>query len=152
MRLFRPFFAILLLVASLSVLSCEKPAPLPEEETMAVTYNTIDGCWQLTMWQGTAMADDTYLYIAFDGRKHHFEMWDNLNSMYATDKTGTFIITQEEDGTYTLSGSYDYGLGNWNSDYRVTLSREGNSMRWLSLSGNNDVMDFVRIEAIPELN
>ena len=152
MRLFRPFFAILLLVASLSVLSCEKPAPLPEEETIAVTYNTIDGCWQLTMWQGTAMADDTYLYIAFDGRKHRFEMWDNLNSMYATDKTGTFIITQEEDGTYTLSGSYDYGLGNWNSDYRVTLSREGNSMRWLSLSGNNDIMDFVRIEAIPELN
>ena len=119
---------------------------------MAVTYNTIDGCWQLTMWQGTPMADDTYLYIAFDGRKHSFEMWDNLNSMYATDKTGTFIITQEEDGTYTLSGSYDYGLGNWNSDYRVTLSREGNSMRWLSLSSNNDVMDFVRIEAIPELN
>ena len=152
MRLFRPFFAILLLVASLSVLSCEKPAPLPEEETMAVTYNTIDGCWQLTMWQGTAMADDTYLYIAFDGRKHSFEMWDNLNSMYATDKTGTFIITQEEDGTYTLSGSYDYGLGNWNSDYSVTLSRESNSMRWLSLSGKNDVMDFVRIEAMPELN
>ena len=151
MRLFRPFFAILLLVASLSVSSCEKPAPLPEEETIAVTYNTIDGCWQLTMWQGTAMDDDTYLYIAFDGREHRFEMWDNLNSMYATDKTGTFTITQEEDGTYTLSGSYDYGLGNWNSDYRATLSREGNSMKWLSLS-SNDVMDFVRIEAIPELN
>ena len=98
------------------------------------------------------MAEDTYLYIEFDRREHRYTIWDNIDSMYATDTTGTFAITEEEDGTYTLSGTYDYGVGDWSSDYRVTLSNEGERMQWISRSGSFQTMDFVRIEAIPELN
>ena len=152
MKIFKPLYATLLLVAALIATGCEKPAPLPQEQTIAVTYSAIDGCWQLALWQGAPLADDTYLYIEFDRREKHFVMWDNLNSMYATDKTGTFAITQEEDGTYTLSGIYDYGLGNWSCDYQVSLNNQGNEMKWTSRSGSFQAMDFVRIDEIPELN
>ena len=79
-------------------------------------------------------------------------MWDNIDSMYATDTTGTFAINEEEDGTYTLSGTYDYGVGDWSSDYRVELTNEGERMQWLSLDGTHQVMDFVRVAEIPEFN
>ena len=150
MRLLQRIVATLIVVATIA--GCEKPAPLPTEEKIAVTYAALDGCWQLSMWQGAPMAEDTYLYIEFDRREHRYTMWDNIDSMYATDTTGTFAITEEEDGTYTLSGTYDYGVGDWSSDYRVTLSNEGERMQWISRSGSFQAMDFVRIEAIPELN
>lgn len=150
MRLLQRIVATLIVVATIA--GCEKPAPLPTEEKIAVTYAALDGCWQLSMWQGAPMAEDTYLYIEFDRREHRYTMWDNIDSMYATDTTGTFAITEEEDGTYTLSGTYDYGVGDWSSDYRVTLSNKGERMQWISRSGSFQTMDFVRIEAIPELN
>lgn len=150
MRLLQRLVATLIVVATIA--GCEKPAPLPTEEKIAVTYAALDGCWQLSMWQGAPMAEDTYLYIEFDRREHRYTMWDNIDSMYATDTTGTFAITEEEDGTYTLSGTYDYGVGDWSSDYRVTLSNKGERMQWISRSGSFQTMDFVRIEAIPELN
>ena len=152
MRLLNRLVAALTVVATLLAAGCEKPAPLPTEKSMAVTYATLDGSWQLTMWQGAAMAEETYLYIDFDRREHRYTMWDNIDSMYATDTTGTFAITEEEDDTYTLSGTYDYGVGDWSSDYRVTLSNKGERMQWISRSGSFQTMDFVRIEAIPELN
>ena len=140
---------MLLLVAALTVTSCEKPAPLPSEEQIAVTYAALDGYWQLTMWQGEPIAEETYLYIEFDRSSHRYTMWDNIDSMYATDTTGTFTITEEEDGTYTLSGTYDYGVGDWSNDYRVVLTHEGEHMQWRALSANQ-TMDFVRVEAMPE--
>ena len=150
MRLLQRLVATLIVVATIA--GCEKPAPLPTEEKIAVTYAALDGCWQLSMWQGAPMAEDTYLYIEFDRREHRYTIWDNIDSMYATDTTGTFAITEEEDGTYTLSGTYDYGVGDWSSDYRVTLSNKGERMQWISRSGSFQAMDFVRIEVIPELN
>ena len=150
MRLLQRIVATLIVVATIA--GCEKPAPLPTEEKIAVTYAALDGCWQLSMWQGAPMAENTYLYIEFDRREHRYTIWDNIDSMYATDTTGTFAITEEEDGTYTLSGTYDYGVGDWSSDYRVTLSNKGERMQWISRSGSFQAMDFVRIEAIPELN
>ena len=72
--------------------------------------------------------------------------------MYATDTTGTFTITEEEDGTYTLSGTYDFGVGDWSNEYYVELYDEGESMKWKSRSGSHQVMDFVRIAEIPEFD
>jgi hypothetical protein len=71
--------------------------------------------------------------------------------MYAVDVTGSFTITAEEDGRYTLSGTYDYGKGDWNSNYHVELRDEGERMQWHSLDGTHQVMDFQRIADIPEL-
>ena len=152
MRLINRLVATLLIVATTLIAGCEKPAPIPTVKPIAVTYAALDGCWQLSMWQGRPIADDTNLYIEFDRTTRTYVMWDNLNSMYAVESTGAFVITAEEDGTYTLSGTYDYGKGDWSSDYSVTLSDEGRSMKWISQSGSFQAMDFVQIAEIPEFN
>lgn len=143
------YVALLTAVALMSV-GCERPASQPTEEVIAVTYNTLDGCWRLSHLQGVAIAEDTYLYIEMDRTEHRYTMWDNLNSMYGTTTTGTFAISEEEDGTYTLSGTYDYGVGDWNSCYRVTLSDGGNKMQWWR-RGADQVMEFEHISEIPEI-
>ena len=152
MRLINRLLATLLVAVTTLMASCERPAPIPTDESIAVTYTSLDGSWQLTMWQGAELAEETYLYITFDRKEHRYTMWDNIDSMYATDTTGTFTITEEEDGTYTLSGTYDYGMGDWSSDYCVTLWNEGERMQWISRDGSFQAMDFVRVESIPEFN
>lgn len=148
MRLLRPLCALLLLLASLSATSCQKPAPIPQEESIAVTYNSIAGCWQLSHLQGVPLSEQTHLYIEFERKEHRFVMWDNLNSMYTVQSTGTYTITEQEDGGYTLSGTYDNGVGAWSNDYSVSLTDQGARMLWHS---SGEVLDFVRIDSIPEL-
>lgn len=150
MRHLHNIYVALLTIVAIMGVGCEKPAPLPADETIAVTYNSMDGCWELSHLQGAPLAEETYLYIEFDRTEHRYTMWDNLNSMYATDTSGTFTITEEEDGSYTLSGTYDYGVGDWHAEYRVELSNGGDRMQWWSKS-TNEVMDFVRIAEIPEI-
>lgn len=150
MRKFRSIYLILALVSLVAMSSCEKPAPLPQDESLAVTYSALDGCWQLSHLQGTPISEDTYLYIEFDRTERRYTMLDNMNSMYGTETTGTFVISEQEDGTYTLSGTYDYGVGVWNNKYKVELTGE-DRMLWHSLGKELEVMEFNRIDQIPEL-
>ena len=150
MRYFKPICLIAALLSLVAMTSCERPATIPQSEKIALTYQIIDGCWQLTHLQGEPISADTYLYIEFDRTEHRYTMLDNMGSMYGTQTTGTFAIS-EQDGTYTLSGTYDYGVGVWNNKYIVELPDE-NSMLWRSQGENYEVMEFVRIDKIPELN
>jgi hypothetical protein len=150
MRLIKRLVAALAVVAATLMAGCEKPAPIPTEEHIPVTYDEIYDCWQMTMWQGKPIAEDTYLYIEFNGDTRTYVMWDNINSMYAVKSTGTFTIT-EEDGRYTLSGTYDYGKGDWSQEYYVELLNKSNILQWRA-KGANEVFDFQRIGDIPELN
>ena len=151
MRLLNRLVAILMAVATTLMAGCEKPAPIPTEEHMPVTYDEIYGRWQMTLWQGSPIAEDTYVYIEFNGDARTYIMWDNIGSMYAVKSTGTFTITEEEDGRYTLTGTYDYGKGDWSNEYYVELLDESNILRWRAKEAN-EVFDFQRIAEIPELN
>ncbi len=149
MRYFKPICLIAALLSLVAMTSCDKPTSIPQSEKIALTYQIIDGYWQLTHLQGEPISADTYLYIEFDRTEHRYTMWDNMDSMYGTQTTGTFAIS-EQDGTYTLSGTYDYGVGVWNNKYKVELTSE-DRMLWHSLGKELEVMEFNRIDAIPEL-
>ena len=149
MRLFRLLLNVTLMLGAISTMSCEKPAPLPSDEHVAVTYYNIDGCWELSQLNGQPLQEDTYLYIEFSRSDRSYQMWDNLNSMYGVCTTGTFYITEEEDGTYTLMGNYDHGAGEWSSNYKVEMF-DIDCMQWRSTTG--ECLDFRRIASIPEIN
>lgn len=151
MRLLNRLVAALMVVVATLIAGCEKPAPIPTEEHTPVTYDEIYGNWQMTMWQGSPVAEDTYVYIEFNGDARTYTMWDNIGSMYAVKSTGTFTITEEEDGRYTLSGTYDHGKGDWSNEYYVELLNNSNILQWRA-KGANEVFDFQRIGDIPELN
>jgi hypothetical protein len=143
-------FQLLFLIAIVALFAgCEKPdseQPLP---TFPVTYSTIDGAWALTEWNGQHLMEGTYLYIEFDSREHRFEMWDNLGSMYAQNRTGYFNIAQNSYEQYILSGYYDYGIGDWANEYVVSMSVYGEKMSWIT---DAETMIFSHIDSIPELN
>ena len=84
--------------------------------------------WRLTHLNGVEIFDDTELFIEFDNAKldngkesHRYKMLDNIGSMYPRLTTGSYSLVTEEDGSYTISGSYDNGSGDWNEEYRVAL-------------------------------
>lgn len=149
MKLFR----LLLFAAMATTLlaGCKKVVnndpPLP---AAPVTYDTIEGCWQLTEWNGEELAEGTYLYAKFVGVERRFEMWDNLGSMYVQHKSGSFTITTDKQGNATLSGVYDYGVGDWGNDYLAKmLGPAGEKMVWYAEEEN---IVFSHIDEIPELN
>lgn len=142
---------LFLAVMSIIAIGCEKPVvdneqPLPEPE---VTYEAMDGAWQLTEWRGEALSDQTFLYIAFDDETRRFEMWDNLGSMYTQQRAGTYSISTNTKGEYILCGTYDNGVGDWNAEYVVSIDQEATEMVWRS---EDETSIFSRIAEIPELD
>ena len=150
MRLFRLFFTTSVAMLAALASGCQTPDSEREpEQIKAVTYYTIDGVWELTELNDKPLSEDTMLYIDFDRKEHRFEMWDNFDSMYMTKTTGMFAIEQDEYERYILSGWYDYGVGDWASDYIVEMTILGDYMLWQSMS-NNDKMLLRRVEELPE--
>ena len=123
------------------------PTPQPNK---AVTYYTIDGVWELVEWNGAALVDGTELYITLDRKEHRFEIWDNLNSMYTVMRSGSFLLSVDDMQRDVISGWYDYGVGDWSSDYFVELNAEGDRMQWTAVDGNEQMI-FVEIDKLPEL-
>lgn len=142
---------LFLAVMSIIAIGCEKSVvdneqPLPEPE---VTYEAMDGAWQLTEWRGEALSDQTFLYIAFDDETRRFEMWDNLGSMYTQQRAGRYSISTNTKGEYILCGTYDNGVGDWNAEYVVSIDQEATEMVWRS---EDETSIFSRIAEIPELD
>lgn len=141
---------IITLLATLS--ACEKPVPIVEETpTIEVTYDTIEGDWELTHINGEELINDSMLYIRFTNSDtpnvtHRYEMWDNIGSMYLVQTTGTYAITQEGDN-YMLSGTYDNGLGDWNERYSVVMVTDSR-MQWRAKSGT--CLEFKYAMVLPE--
>lgn len=149
MRLFRLFFTTSVAMLAALASGCQTPDSEREpEQIKAVTYYTIDGVWRLEELNDKPLSEDTMLYIDFDRKEHRFEMWDNFDSMYMTKTTGMFAIEQDEYERYILSGWYDYGVGDWASDYIVEMTILGDYMLWQSMS-NNEKMLLRRVEELP---
>lgn len=168
MRLFRELLGIAMVALAILATGCHesednkqpKPTPKPEVEPgIAVTYNSINGAWQLYTWNDKELTEDTVLYIEFKQKDHSFEMWDNLNSMYMVQTTGGFAIKSDYSNRYILSGWYDYGAGDWSSEYSVSMDAEGDYMYWVRMANDNiigeddsDKMVFKKIDNIPAFN
>ena len=152
MKLFRVMLSFAIVALALSITGCDKESEVQntEKQNMAVTYYTIDGVWQLVGWNDAPLAEGTLLYIDLDRKEHRFEMWDNLNSMYPTMRSGSFLLSVDDKQRDIISGWYDYGVGDWASDYIVELSAEGDSMVWRAIA-NDEKMRFVEVDELPEL-
>ncbi len=150
MRLIKRITTLLLAATLLLAVGCEKEPKDEVQESIEVTYSALNGAWQLTEWQGKPLAEGLYCYVAFDGETKRFEMHDNLGSMYDNLTTGSFYLEQDDTKRYIISGTYDNGVGDWNTAYVVTLLKSGDRMLWSSAT-SDDVSTYTRIDAIPEL-
>lgn len=151
MRLLRLSGYLIVMMLLTALTACEKPVPIEDEDVQQVieiTDEAIDGCWQLTHLNGAEVHDNTELFIDFNAENHRYEMWDNIGSMYLVQTTGTYTISHEDDGSYTLSGSYDNGVGDWNEEYRVVML-PGERMQWWSRT-TGTCLQFVFAMELPE--
>ena len=149
MRLLRLSGYLIVMMLLTAITACEKPVPIEDEDVqqvIEVTDEAIDGCWQLTHLNGAELHDNTELFIDFNAENHRYEMWDNIGSMYLVQTTGTYTIT-EENGNYTLSGTYDNGVGDWNERYHVVMYTN-DRMQWRS--DNGECLEFKYTIELPE--
>ena len=114
---------------------------------MPVTTKLLHGSWQLVDWS-VGLGEDLYFYIDFDTATMRFASVDNIGSMYASHKSGTFTLTQERE-RYLLSGTYDNGVGDWQHSYEV-VAHDNDHILW-RVAKSGEVMSFERVESIPEL-
>lgn len=128
--------------------SCKDDAP--GNEHLEVTPANLDGVWQLSEWCGSPLTDGTYCYVVFHRKDRTFEIYQKFDSMYARHITGVFSIENDPYKGYIVSGMYDYGNGEWNNDYIVTLFTENTSMSWVNEDDGTDVSTYVRCEKVPE--
>lgn len=151
MKFLREIVAFAIVVAALFVSGCDNGSELSNAKTQnkAVTYYTIDGIWKLVEWNNIPIAEGTHLYVDLDRKSHNFEMWDNLNSMYTTMRSGSFLLSVDDMGRSVISGWYDYGVGDWSDEYIVELTSAGDMMSWRSVS-NGETMTFVEVDELPE--
>ena len=151
MRFLREIFSLAIMASALLVSSCDNDNLQNEakEHNRAVTYYTIDGVWQLAEWNDAPLAEGTCLYLKLDRKEHRFEMWDNLNSMYTIMRSGSFLLSIDDMHQDIISGWYDYGIGDWASDYAVELNNEGDKMLWRAVDSREKML-FVEIDELPK--
>lgn len=120
-------------------------------ETIAVTYSTIEGIWQAQQIDDMELDSATFCYVSFTASERRFDIYDNLSTMYVKHTTGGYSISQDDWGKYILSGSYDYGIGDWNSTYEVVIVAPGDKMIWQS-QNSDEVVIYQRVESLPEFD
>lgn len=151
MKFLREILSLAIMASALLISGCDKENELNDTkvQNMAVTYYTIDGVWSLVEWNDAPLAEGTLLYIDLDRKEHRFEMWDNLNSMYPTMRSGSFMLSVDDMQHDIISGWYDYSVGDWGDDYIVELNADGDKMTWRAVS-SDEKMTFVEVDALPE--
>lgn len=126
--------------------SCDKGISI-DEDLLPVTAHNISGNWKMVEINGKPLADSTFFYIKFVRNDKTFEQWTNFDSYsdVPSYKSGSFnIITNEY---AVLRGNYDFGFGDWNSNYIVRLTPD--SMKWTDEKDDSEIRQFVRVDSIP---
>ncbi len=145
----KTIFRMMLIVLLAGVASCSDE----EEETvrtLEVSYVNLNGTWQLAEWKGQPLEEGAYCYITFSRRDKTFKMYQKFDSMYARCITGKFAIEKDDYLGYIISGSYDFGNGDWNNEYIVTDLLESGSMIWTVKENKNDTSKYVRCDGVPD--
>ena len=115
-----------------------------------VTPNNIAGRWCVESWNGSPLAEGSYVYIEFERADRTFTMYQNLDSAEARTLTGRYYIENAADAGAIIRGNYDHGVGEWAHRYYVR-NLTADSMTWIAKDNADDVTVYVRCEIPAEL-
>lgn len=144
------FFKMMLLsVVLFGVTACSGDDDEAKDITLEVSYANLNGTWRLSNWNGEEINEDqSYVYIEFSRKEHTYTMYEKMSTGKAWKRTGSFNIEQDEKYGDVISGSYDYGAGNWNQKYVIT-DLTNDSMIWTVIEDASDVSIYTRCNGIP---
>lgn len=139
----------IVLAAATAFCACEKNHGYEDTTVPELHLHQITGTWQLSSWNGQEMGETAspYCYIVLTSKDNAFDIYQNIDSPYSRHITGNFTLVYDEDeGTNTIKGWYDYNAGLWMSDYVIT-DVTSDSMTWTSAT---DVCVYTRRDAVPD--
>ena len=142
---------LMMLLAAFAAVSCERVDDGgDQEQLLEVNANNISGKWQLVEWNESALAEGTYVYIAFVRNDRTYTMYQNIDSFAGVPHvvTGSYYIDTDVELGAVIRGNYDHDSGDWAHRYIVSdLTKD--SMIWIAKDNPEFVQKFARVEAIP---
>lgn len=131
--------------------SCEKnDVSEPEEPQLEVNANNISGKWQLVEWNGSALADGTYVYLDIVRNDKTYTMYQNIDSFSDVPHvvTGSYYIETDVELGAVIRGNYDHDSGDWGHRY-IVKSLTATKMVWVAKDDAEFIQMFERTDAIP---
>ena len=118
-------------------------------EPLEVNTNNISGKWELVEWNGSPMAEGTYVYMDIE-RGKTYTMYQNLDSFSNIPHviTGSYNLATDPELGAIIRGSYDHDNGDWSHRYIIKDLYE-NEMLWVAKDDPAFTQKFVRIASIP---
>lgn len=146
-RIKKLMVSVLAVVALAS--SCTKE-PVVEIEYLDVNANNISGKWELVEWNGSPLAEGTYVYLDIIRNDRTYTMYQNLDSFQNVPHvvTGAYFIETDPELGAIIRGSYDYDSGDWAHRY-IVKDLTAVSMTWIAKDDPDFIQKFERIESIP---
>ena len=142
---------IALALMTFALISCDnndmvQPAP----ELLEVNTNNISGKWELVEWNGSPLADGTYVFIELVRNDKTYTLYQNLDSFADVPHviTGSYNLMTDPELGAIIRGSYDHDNGDWAHRYIITDLYE-NEMFWVAKDDPTFSQKFVRVDSIP---
>lgn len=142
-----PLMAVL---AFMSV-SCEKNGSVePEEPQLEVNANNISGMWELVEWNGSSLAEGTYVYLDFVRNDRTYTMYQNIDSFADVPHTvtGSYYIDLDVELGAVIRGNYDHDSGDWAHRY-IVKSLTASKMVWVAKDNAEFIQTYQRVDRIP---
>ncbi len=142
---------LLIAMAAALMLSACDPNDLSQPVTyLEVNAHNISGTWELAEWNGTALAEGTYVYLDIVRNDRTYTMYQNLDTFKDVPHslTGSYFIETDPEYGAVIRGNYDHDSGDWAHRYIVRNLTE-NEMTWIAKDDETFVQKFVRVDSIP---
>lgn len=144
------FKMVTLVMLAFSFVGCSDDEEISVVSELEVNYANLNGTWRLAEWNGAVLPEEVFCYIEFNRRERTFTMYQKFDSMYARCITGEFTLENDDEWGNVISGTYDYGMGEWNNSYIITELLESGSMIWTTKGDETDVCKYERCSKVPD--
>ena len=132
-----------------AMIACEK-AEEEKIEYLEVNANNISGKWELVEWNGSPLAEGTYVFLDIVRNERTYTMYQNIDSFKDVPHvvTGSYYLEIDPEQGAVIRGNYDYDSGDWAHRYVITCLTT-DEMTWTAKDDDTFVQKFERIDSIP---
>jgi hypothetical protein len=143
---------ISIIALAFTAMSCEKEQNDAQPQQLEVNANNISGQWELIQWNGTSLAEGTYVYLDIVRNDKTYTMYQNMDSFSNVPHviTGSYYLYTDVELGAVIRGSYDHDLGEWSHRY-VIKSLTADEMLWVASDAPAFTQKFRRVSTIPVL-
>ena len=141
-----------IIALAFSSVSCEKEENNAQPQQLEVNAHNISGQWELVQWNGSPIADGTYVYLDIVRNDKTYTMYQNMDSFTNVPHviTGIYVLSTDVELGAIIRGTYDHDCGEWSHRY-IIQSLTADEMLWVATDDPTFTQKFRRVSTIPVL-